>query len=127
MFLDTGVLIDILRYKKGTKEFDIIFKHIENEELYISIFQTVEISNWALKNNISPAEPIQFIKNIVNILPLNEDICQNTVFIKNDLQKKGVKKFGLADGIILASARVIDQRLLTNNRNLKNINDAVVI
>ena len=87
----------------------------------------MEISNWAEKNNIKPAEAISLVKNVVNILPLNEVICLDTVSIRNSMHKKGVKRFGLADGIILASARAIDQKVLTRDKGFKKVSDAIIL
>jgi predicted nucleic acid-binding protein len=75
MFLDTNIIIDLFRFGKGSERFQKIFEQIEDEALFISVFQMGEVSDWSLANGIDPSEPIENIKKMVNIVPLSEDIC----------------------------------------------------
>ena len=127
MFLDTNIIVDIFRYDEESKKFQKIFELIENEPLFISVFQIGEISDWSLFNKIDPAEPIEFLKKTVNITPLSEDICIEASKIKYKTRKEGEKKFSLADGIILASARSINQTLLTRDGDFKRLKDVVLL
>jgi predicted nucleic acid-binding protein len=43
------------------------------------------------------------------------------------MRSKGLKRFSLMDGIILASARSIDQKLLTADSDFRKAEDAVLI
>jgi len=127
MFLDTSILIEIFRSDKKTKTFQEIYKHIKDEPLFISIIQIGEISDWCLKNNIDPEKRITKLKQILNVIPLKEKICYDAAHIKYTIRKKGAAKFGLLDGIVLASARSINQQLLTTDSDFRTIGDAVVI
>ena len=127
MFLDTNIIVDIFRYDEESKKFQKIFELIENEPLFISVFQIGEISDWSLLNKIDPAEPIEFLKKTVNIIPLSEDICIEASEIKYKTRKEGEKKFSLADGIILASARSINQTLLTRDGDFNRLKDVVLL
>jgi len=127
MFLDTSILIEIFRNDQKTKTFQEIYKHVKDEPLFISIIQIGEISDWCLKNHIDPEKRITKLKQILNVIPLNEKICYDAAHIKYAIRKKGVTKFGLLDGIVLASARSINQRLLTTDNDFRTISNAVVI
>ncbi len=127
MFLDTNIIVDIFRNDEESKKFQKIFELIENEPLFISVFQMGEISDWSLMNKIDPVEPIEFLKKTVNIIPLNEDICIEASKIKYETRREGEKKFSLADGIILASARSINQTLLTSDRDFKRVKDVIIL
>ena len=127
MFLDTSVIIEIFRNDKNSKKFQEIYTYIQDEPIFISIIQIGEISDWCLKNHIDPEKRITKLKQILNVIPLNEKICYEAARIKYTIRKKGVTKFGLLDGIVLASARLINQRLLTTDTDFRSINDAVVI
>jgi len=127
MFLDTSILIEIFRNDQKTRTFQEIYKHIKDEPLFISLIQIGEISDWCLKNNIDPEKRITKLKQILNVIPLNEKICYEAAHIKYKIRKKGVAKFGLLDGIVLASARSINQRLLTTDSDFRTISDAVVV
>lgn len=127
MFLDTNIIIDLFRFGKGSERFQKIFEQIEDEALFISIFQIGEITDWSLANGIDPSEPIGNIKKMVNIVPLSEDICVQASRIKHKMREKGVSKFGLADGLILASARSVKQNLLTMDEDFKKVEDVIVL
>jgi predicted nucleic acid-binding protein len=127
MFLDTSIIIEIFSNDQKTKTFQEIYKHIKDEPLFISLIQIGEIADWCLKNNLDPEKRITKLKQILNVIPLNEKICYEAAHIKYTIRKKGVAKFGFLDGIILASARSINQRLLTTDSDFRTIEDAVVI
>ena len=127
MFLDTSIIIEIFRSEKHTKTFQDIYKYIKEEPLFISLVQIGELSDWCLKNHIDPEKRINKLKQILNIIPLNEKICYDAAQIKYTMRKKGVVKFGLLDAIVLASARSINQQLLTMDNDFRTIHDAIVV
>ena len=127
MFLDTSIIIEIFRSDKKSKTFKEIFELIKDETIFISIIQIGEISDWCLKNNINPEERISKLKQILNIVHLNEKICLDASKIKFDICKKQSKKFSLIDGIIIASARSINQKLLTLDKDFKDIKGTIVL
>ena len=127
MFLDTSIIIEIFRNERNSETFEEIYQLIQNEPLFISILQIGEISDWCLKNKIEPEERISKLKQILTIIPLSEKLCFDGSQIKFDLRNKGITKFSLIDGIILASARSINQKLLSMDTDFKKINDAIVL
>jgi len=127
MFLDTSIIIEIFRHDKNSKTFQEIYSYIKDEPIFISLIQIGEISDWCLKNHIDPEKRITKLKQILNVIPLNEKICYDAAHIKYTIRKRGVTKFGLLDGIVLASARLINQRLLTMDNDFRTISDAVFI
>ncbi len=127
MFLDTSIIIEIFRTKKESKTFEEIFKLIKDEPIFISVIQIGEVSDWCLKNNINPEKRISKLKQILNVVPLSEKICLEGSKIKYDIRKKGIKKFSLIDGIVLSSARSINQKLLTIDKDFRKIKDTIVL
>jgi predicted nucleic acid-binding protein len=127
MFLDTSIIVNIFQFEEESKNFQKIFELIKDDPLFISIFQIGEISDWSLLNKIDPNEPLEFLKKTMNIIPLSEDICLEASKIKYDMRKKGEKKFSLADGIILASARSINQTLLSKDNDFKKAKDVIIL
>ena len=75
MFLDTSIIIDIFRSQENSKPFKRIYVLIKDEKLFFSVIQISEISDWCLKNDINPTERVSSLKRIVNIVPLNENMC----------------------------------------------------
>lgn len=127
MFLDTSIIIEIFRSEKNSKTFEEIYELIKDEPLFISVIQIGEISDWCLKNNIDPEKRISKLRQLLNIIPLSEKLCFEGSQIKFNLRKKGISKFSLIDGIILASARSINQKLITMGKDFRKIKDAIVL
>jgi predicted nucleic acid-binding protein len=127
MFLDTSIIIEIFRNDKNSKKFQDLYTYIKDEPLFVSIIQIGELADWCLKNNIDPEKRITKLKQILNVIPLNEKICYDAAQLKYSIRKKGVTKFGLLDGIVLASARSINQCLLTTDSDFRKLSDAIVI
>ena len=127
MFLDTSIIIEIFQSKKKSETFEEIYELIKDEPIFISVIQMGEISDWCLKNNINPEKRIFKLKQILNVVPLSEKICLEGSKIKYNIRKKGTKKFSLIDGIILSSARSINQKLLTMDKDFRKINDTIVL
>lgn len=127
MFLDTSIIIEIFRSEKNSKTFEEIYELIKDEPLFISVIQIGEISDWCLKNNIDPEKRISKLRQLLNIILLSEKLCFEGSQIKFNLRKKGISKFSLIDGIILASARSINQKLITMDKDFRKIKDAIVL
>jgi len=127
MFLDTSVIIEIFRNDKNSKKFQDLYTYLKDEPLFVSIIQIGELADWCLKNNIDPEKRITKLKQILNVIPLNEKICYDAAQLKYSIRKKGGTKFLLLDGIVLASARSINQRLLTTDSDFRKLSDAIVI
>lgn len=127
MFLDTTIIMEILRSKKRSKKFQEIFDLVKDEPLFISVIQLGEISDWCLDNEIDPLDRISRLKEVVGIVPLSERICLEGSEIKHWMRERGVSKFSLLDGIILVSARSIDQKLLTTDSDFRKAEDAIIL
>lgn len=127
MFLDTSIIVEIFCSDQETKTFREIYELIEDEPLFISLIQFGEISDWCLKNDSDPVEHLSQIKRIASIVSLDETLCIEGSKIKNKYRKEGVRYFSLIDGIILASARSINQSLLTKDSDFRKAADAVVL
>ena len=117
MLFDTSAIIEVLRHPRTSKEFRTIQKHVGEEELYILVVQLAELSDWCLVNSVPVKERIEEVKSLANVIPLDEDICLEGSRIKNERRKKGFRSFGLVDGLVLAAARSVGERVLTFERD----------
>ncbi len=127
MFLDTSIIIDMFLSGKDSERFDAIYDCIKDEPIIISVIQLAEISDWCLNNDIAPSEAVSKVKDIVEILPLNERILLDGSRIKYGMRSGGVKKFSLMDGIILASALSVNEKLLTSDSDFRKAEHAVIL
>lgn len=127
MFVDTSVLIEILNSKPTSEIFKKIYFHIKEENLFISVIQMGEISDWCFRNDEDRMKIIPELREIVEILELDEEIILEASKIKYDRRKGGFKKFGLIDGLILASSRSLSETLLTYDTDFRNLDDVILL
>ena len=127
MFLDTTVLIEILQENAESIRFKEIYKHIEDDILFISIIQLAEVSDWCLREKLDVEECVVDITEFANVIPLSNAICLEGSKIKFEMRYQGAKKFSLIDGLILASARAVDQKLLTTDSDFRKADDAILL
>ena len=127
MFLDTSVIIDIFRHEPDDDRFRKIYGHIGDEPLYMSMMQVGEISDVCIRSGVDPGGTLSLIKEFVNIVPLSEEICLEGARIVEEMREKGATGFCLIDGMVLASARSVGQRLLTGDGDFKGAGDVVVL
>ncbi len=127
MLLDTSTIIEILRHPKTSDKFKQIKERIGAEDLYLLVVQLAELSDWCIENKASPRERVEAVKKLANIVPLDEEVCLEGSKIKGDRRKRGHKDFSLLDGLILATARSLGERLLTFDRDFSGETDCVVL
>ena len=127
MFLDTSVLIELLLAEKDSIIFDKIYDNIKDEPNFISMIQVGEISDWCLKNGGDPKITLSRLKEIIEMININEDILFEGSRIKYDMREMGLKKFSLMDGIILASARSLNETLLTFDSDFRKADNVLLL
>ena len=127
MLLDTSTLVEIFQSREDSERYRKIVSKIGEDEIYVSIVQLAEVDDWALKNKQSVLDLVSRVREIATIVPLDEQICLDAATIKLHRRKTDHKNFGLIDGIILASARTVDQHLLTFDNHFAGEEDCVVM
>lgn len=127
MFLDTNVLVDIFMLQNGEHHFDRVYRHIQDDQLFMSVLQVGEIGDWCLRYDLDVGGHISLLKEFINMVPLYDDLCVGGSEIKRQMRQKGSSKFSLTDGIILASARSIGQKVLTRDKDFALADDVVLL
>ena len=127
MLLDTSIIIELLAQERGSKLSDEILDITKDEKLYMSIVQIGEISDWCIRKDADISLTINTVKQIVNVIPLNNIICIKASQMKNEMRQKGMEKFGLMDGIVLASAQSINQKLLTTDSDFRMSEKVIIL
>ncbi len=127
MLIDTSTIIEILLHPKTSERFTIIQDHVRTQELYVLVVQFAEISDWCIENRISPRERIEAVKRFASIIPLDEEICLDGSRIKSDRRRDGFKNFSLLDGLVLAAARSVGEKLLTFDKDFSGEKDCLVL
>ena len=127
MLLDTSVIIELLAQERGSNISDKILDITKDEKLYMSIVQMGELTDWCIRKDEDVSLTINTVKQIVNVVPLNDIICIKASMMKDEMRKKGIEKFGLMDGIVLASAQSINQKLLSTDTDFRISENAILI
>lgn len=127
MFLDTSILIELYVQTRGPEFAYKIVEMIDNKQMFISEAQLGEISDWCYRLDLDMPSHINKIKGFVDIVPVNEIITLKASFLKDQMRKKGILKFGLMDGIVLASAEFVNHKLLTTDMDYREAENAIVI
>lgn len=121
--LDTSAWIEFFR---GTEKGREVKQAIESQTAYTSIITIAETTNWALKQAQNHNELIRKIKELSIILDINEETSKLAGEI-NFKRKKTIKKLGMMDSIILATALQYNQQILTTDYDFKNIANVKII
>jgi len=127
VLLDTSAIVEIFRSPAESAHFEKIATEIGDEEVYVSMIQLAEIADWATRNKAPPEERVKAVKEMARIVPLDERICLDAAAIKQRRRKASHDDFGLIEGIVLATARSIGQRVLTLDEDFAGENDCLVI
>lgn len=118
-----------IEYFKGSDEGIKAKKFIEGEfELFSPSIVIAELSDIYGRNNLSDnwSTRIQFIKLCTKILVLDADVSDKAGELKQNL-KKNYKDVGLADAIVLAHSLDINARIMTGDKHLKDLKNAIDI
>ena len=91
------------------------------------VVQLGELSDWCIANRIPVKERVEAVKNLANIIPVDEEICLEGSKLKNERRKKGFRSFGLLDGLVMAAARSVGERVLTLDRDFEGEEDCILI
>ncbi len=124
MLLDTSTLISIFTSKKTAER---ILKEVGDSQLYVSQVQLAELADWATKFGAPATERIEAVEQMASVAPLTKEICLEAAEIKLSRRKKGHARFGIIDGIILATARSLGQSLLTFDTDFVGEEDCIVL
>jgi predicted nucleic acid-binding protein len=127
MMVDTSVVIDLFLNDEGSKDFLLIMDSIKDEDLFISVIQIGELSDWCYRNRIDPSEVLGFIKKISEILPIDEGLIEEASRLKYNARTNGHVKFSLIDGIILSTAYRYEEILLTRDNDFRDLDGVAII
>jgi predicted nucleic acid-binding protein len=124
MLLDTSTFVALFTSKRAA---DRIEKEIGGSELYVSQVQLAELADWATKSGVPAAERVEAVEQMASVIPLTKEICLTAAMVKFARRKKGVSNFGIIDGIVLATARLLGQGVITFDADFEGEEDCVVL
>lgn len=123
MLLDTSAWIEFfIGSEKGKRVKDILYKN----DSYTSIVTLAEVTNWALKESRDAEFLVKAIKQLSNIIELDEDMAVLAGKL-NFERKKSNKKWGMLDSFILASGSIYGLKILTKDSDFKDLSDVEIL
>jgi predicted nucleic acid-binding protein len=124
VLLDTSALVAIFTSKKAAVR---IARVVGDSQLYVSHIQLAELADWAVRSGAPAAERVEDVEQMAIVVPLTKEVCLDAAAIKFTKRKKRPSSFGIIDGIVLATARSLGQRLLTFDTDFAGEEDCMVL
>lgn len=123
LLLDTYAWVEFFR---GTEKGKIVKGLLEKETCFTCALSLAELSEWAHREGHDAGTLLGTVKELSIIIFPDEAIFALAGKI-NFLLKKKVKGWGLADSIILATAKVNGLRVVTGDKHFKGIRGTIFL
>jgi len=123
LLFDTSAWIEFfIGSAKGKRAKEILDK----DDCYTSIVSLAEVTNWALKESRDVLYLVNTVKQLSNIIELDEDI---TVLAgKLNFERKKInKKWGMLDSFILASGSIYGLKILTKDGDFRGLQEVEML
>jgi predicted nucleic acid-binding protein len=116
-----------MEYFMGTLKGEKVKRFVDDDlQLYTSPIVIAEIYSKSLRTDGKAEERKDFILKRCAVVLLDENIAVEAAKIHAESKVK-IPDFGLADAIILASARSRKIKVLTGDPHFKNFDDAIML
>lgn len=115
-----------IEYFAGSKAGEQAKKYIESGDSITPTIVIAELSEKHAKLKEDFSTKLKFIILKSRTMALNEDIAMLAGIINADRKKK-VSRWGLADSIILATARLQNANVVTGDEHFRDLEEAIMI
>ncbi|MEM3699790.1 MAG: PIN domain-containing protein [Candidatus Bathyarchaeia archaeon] len=122
-----------IEYFRGSKSGEIVKRYIESEDSATPTIVVSEISRKLLKEielgnetHEGRLKRLEFIRATTQIIALNFEIAAEAGTIDLEMKKK-VKGWGLADSIILFTARAAKGKVVTGDQHFRGFKETIFI
>jgi predicted nucleic acid-binding protein len=114
-----------MEYFRGSEEGKIAQKYIENENSATSAVTIAELSEKYKRENKDFEDDFSFIIVTTKIMNLDSEIALIAGEI-NCENKKKIKNWGMSDSIILATAKLLNAKVVTGDEHFKRLNSVML-
>ena len=114
-----------VEYFKGSEQGEVAKDFIENKNSATSVITIAELSEKYEREGKDFKEDFDFILSQTKIIQLNSEIALLSGKINYENKKK-IKNWGMADAIILATAKNNKSKVVTGDEHFRNL-DSVMI
>lgn len=110
--------------EKGMEVKEIIER--QSNEIYTSVITVAEVCGKAKKENADHEGAYKKMLALSKIEGISPELARDAGLARHEIRKK-VENFGLADAIVLLTARSLGAKVLTGDYHFKGFKEAVMI
>jgi len=114
-----------VEYFRGSEEGNVAKEYIENKNCATSSITIAELSEKYKRENKSFEEDFDFIISKSKLINLNSEIALIAGEMNYENKKK-VKNWGMSDSIILATAKLLNAKVVTGDEHFRNLNAIMI-
>ena len=114
-----------VEYFRGSREGKIAKDYIENKICATPSIAIAELSEKYKRENKDFEKDFDFIVSRTKILNLDADIALIAGQINHENKKK-IKDWGMADSIVLATAKLLNAIVITGDEHFRNLNSIML-
>jgi len=123
MLLDTSAWIEFfIKGEKGQR----VLECLKNESCFTCISSLAEISNWAMKQNISSESLVRHVISLSEIIEMSENLSVLSGEL-NFMRKKIKNDWGMMDTFILAASQTYGLKIITKDAHFRDLPNAVML
>lgn len=117
-----------IEYFIGSQRGSKVKEYIESpdNEIFTSIITIAEISSITKRENRDVEDVFVNINNLSEIYNINSEFAKEAGILHAEIRKK-IKDFGMADTVILLTARKLNAKVITGDPHFKDFKEAVLI
>jgi len=113
-----------VEYFRGTLKGKKVKEILESQPCYTPSIVIAELSNkYSKENYIFWETDLQFIAENSSIIALDKEIANTAGRLKEAVRKEYKTNFGLADAIILSTARQINAKVVTGDPHFRELSN----
>ncbi len=115
-----------IEYFEASQKGEIVRRHLENEEVITPSIVLLELSYKADVKGWDFLKVLNFIKMKSQVVGFNDEFVLKFGKIYNEAKRK-VKDMGLADCIILTTAKLNDAKILTGDIHFTKFKETIIL
>ena len=115
-----------VEYFRGSEEGEIAKEHIEGKNCATASITIAELSEKYKRENKDFEEDMNFIIARTKVSNLNTEIALKAGEINFDNKKK-IKNWGMSDSIILATANLLNAKVVTGDEHFRELEGVVML
>lgn len=113
-----------IKSEKGIKFGEVI--ESEENEIFTSIITIAEVSSISKRENRDVELAYKTITNLSKIFFIGTELAKEAGILHAETRKK-IKDFGMANVVVLLTARKLDAKILTDDPHFKGFKEAILI